>query len=371
MVKYILKQYKTILNKLKYIDSWFWCRYTLNPYVGCYHACIYCDARSKKYYLHPDFEKTIYVKKNAPIMLDKRLSRARTLLSDVVAIGGVTDSYQPAEKKFKNTRNILKVLSKHKFPVILSTKSDLVLRDLDIFSNIAETTWCTIGFTITTFNEDLVKFLEPRASPPEKRLEAITQIKKEYPKIQVGTNFIPIIPLLEDSPENMEEIVRRTKEAGADFILFGAGMTLRDAQAKFFLEKLQQAFPNLLEEFKSLYRTGTQAWPSWTSRINKHVFQLCKKYNIGFRLKRFIPHDFRKENYKIAQHLLNKAYINQILGKSWKKMHWAGMNIQNLKESIIVIAARNGLKAIKNVTDDIITEIKPFLKTRDLTQFLT
>ncbi|MHA1369969.1 MAG: hypothetical protein ACTSWN_02680 [Promethearchaeota archaeon] len=102
MATYQLKKFKTILNKLKYIDSWFWCRYTLNPYSGCEHNCCYCDARSRKYYLHEDFESVIYVKQDADKILDSRLTRARVLLSDVVSIGGTCDAYQPAEKRFRN-----------------------------------------------------------------------------------------------------------------------------------------------------------------------------------------------------------------------------------------------------------------------------
>ena len=126
MIKYVPKEFKTILNKYKFIDSWFWCRYSINPYNGCEFACTYCDSRSHKYHLQPEFDQFIYVKNNVGAMLDNRLRRARTLLPDVVAIGGTCDAYQPAEADYKNTRQCLEVLLKYHYPVIISTKSTRV-----------------------------------------------------------------------------------------------------------------------------------------------------------------------------------------------------------------------------------------------------
>ncbi len=136
MVNYQEKEYKSILNKHKFIDSWFWNRYGINPYNGCQFGCVYCDSRSEKYHLPTDFENDIIIKKDVSSMLDKRLTNARALLPDVVAFSGACDPYQPAEAKFKNTRQCLEVLEKHKYPVHIITKSKLVLRDLDLLEKI-------------------------------------------------------------------------------------------------------------------------------------------------------------------------------------------------------------------------------------------
>lgn len=109
---------------------------------------------------------------------------------------------------------------------------------MNILSRIADDTWCTIGVTITTLDMKLAQFLEPKAPAPEKRLEVIKEIKKKCPQIQVGVSFIPITPFLGDSEENMEGVTSAAREAEADFILFGGGMTLRDSQAAWFMEKL-------------------------------------------------------------------------------------------------------------------------------------
>ena len=211
MVKYIYKEFKSVINKLKYPDSWFWSRYTLNTYSGCAHACIYCDARSERYYIE-DFENEVIVKTNFDKKLDQRLKRARTLLPDIIAPGGVNDAYQQIEKKIEHTRKVLEVIAKHKFPINIATKSDLITRDIDILQKIASDTWCTIGFSISTIDEEIAKFLEPYSSKPSERLEALRIIKKEAPNIQVGTYFIPIIPFLEDNDENLENVIKKSKE---------------------------------------------------------------------------------------------------------------------------------------------------------------
>ena len=363
MIKYVPKEFKTILNKYKFIDSWFWCRYSINPYNGCEFACTYCDSRSHKYHLQPEFDQLIYVKSNVSTMLDNRLRRARTLLPDVVAIGGTCDAYQPAEAEHKNTRQCLEVLLKYHYPVIISTKSTLILRDLDILSRIAKDSWCSIGVTVTTLDRKLAGFLEPKAPFPGKRLSVVKEIKESCPEIQAGVNFIPIVPFLSDDERNMEEVVLATKATGADFILFGGGMTLRDNQALWFMQRLSEEFPHLVERYEQLYQAiylpeegyvgKYEPGRSYSRRINKKMLELCQKYELPFRLKRYIPADFRKQNYLVAQRLLDESYLSQMLGRPWTKTFWAGQNINNLSESIEGIARKDELGKIKNVDSKI------------------
>ena len=359
MIKYIPKEFKTILNKYKFIDSWFWCRYSINPYNGCEFACAYCDSRSHEYHLQPEFDQLIYVKNNVGAMLENRLSRARTLLPDVAAIGGTCDAYQPAEESYANTCQCLEVLLRYHYPVIISTKSSLILRDLDILSRIAADSWCAIGVTITTLDRKLAGFLEPRAPSPEKRLNVINEIKQRCPEIQAGVNFIPIVPFLSDDERNMEEVVLSTKMAGADFILFGGGMTLRDNQASWFMRRLSEEFPHLVGKYEELYqakytpaegyRGRYEPGKSYLKRIHRKMLELCEKYQLASRIKRYIPEDFRKQNYLVAQKLLDESYLCQILGRPWTKTFWAGQNINNLGESIEDIARRGELGRIRNI----------------------
>ncbi|MFW9998509.1 MAG: radical SAM protein [Candidatus Hodarchaeota archaeon] len=363
MVKYIYKEFKSVLNKLKYPDSWFWSRYTLNTYSGCAHACIYCDARSERYYIE-DFENEVIIKTNFDKKLDQRLKRARTLLPDVIAPGGVNDAYQPIEKEIKQTRKVLEVIAKYKFPINIATKSKLVTRDIDILKKIADETWCTIGFSISTTNEELAKFLEPYSSPPSERLEALKKIKNEAPNVQVGTYFIPIIPFLEDNDENLEGVIKKSKEAGADFILFAPGLTMRDSQAEYFLKKLKNSsYNNIVKPLLELYKGQMHPPAEFTQKLNTKLWNLCQKCKVNIRVKRWIPSDFRKWNYKLSELLLNKEYIDALkTGKSNKTLMWAGLNLNNLEESILDVYERDELLTLKSFNPKIVKIIEPYLE---------
>jgi DNA repair photolyase len=269
----------------------------------------------------------------------------------------------------------LEVLAKHKYPVNIGTKATLVKRDVDLLSQIGSDTWCAVSITITTTDDDLSKFLEPEAPAPEQRFETIKDLKKEN-NIQVGINFMPIVPFLWDSDENLEEMVRRAKNAGADYILFAAGMTMRDNQAKWFFKRLQEDYPELVDRYLKLYNakiTPGKSYEgsygpnkSYTKRITKKMIQLYQKYNINCRMKRFIPEDFRKYNYLIAEEFLNEAFILQYTGKPYTSIFWAGQNIQNLKESIVDVAARDELQSIRNVNGELENRINGFLSRQKI-----
>jgi DNA repair photolyase len=370
MVKYRYKEFKSVLNKLKYPDSWFWSRYTLNPYSGCAHACIYCDARSQRYYIE-DFENKVIIKTDFAKKLDLRLKRARTLLPDVIAPGGVNDAYQPIEEKVENTRKVLQVIAKYQYPVNIATKSNLVVRDIDLLKQIADDTWCTVGFSITTTDEDLANFLEPYSSTPSERYEALKRTKKEAPQVQVGTYFMPIIPFLEDDDENMENIIKQSQEAGADFLLFSPGLTLRDSQADYFLKKLRTSkYKHIVKPMLELFRGQIYPPADYARKLHPKLLSLCEKYNLPIRVKRWIPSDYRKWNYRISEILLNREYIDALkTGKSNKSMMWAGLNLNNLDESIIEVFKRGELSSLPNFNKQVIDLVVPYLeKSKSLKQ---
>ncbi len=367
MVKYSYKEFKTALNKFKYPDRWFWNRYSINTYSGCEHLCIYCDARSQKYYLQDqqDFENDVIVKIDIDKKLDLRIKRARTLLPDVIGPGGVSDPYQPIERKAKNTRKILKIISKHKYPVNIATKSKLITRDIDILKKIAIDTWSTVGFSISTTNEELAKFLEPYSSPPSERYEALKKIKKEAPQIQVGTYFMPIIPFLEDDEDNIKDVIKKSKEAGADFLLFSPGLTMRDEQQNFFIKKLKNSkYRDTVQLLLDLYKGQIYPPTKYSQKLYPILLNYCEKYNLRIHLKRWIPNDYRRWNYKISEILLNKEYMNSVkTGISNNNLKWAGLNLNNLKESILNVYKRGELTKLKNFNKKIIEYVKPYLDT--------
>jgi len=370
-VKIIYKKYKSALNKLKYPDSWFWGRYTINPYSGCAHACIYCDARSDRYYLQQDFENEVIVKVDIDKILESKIQNARMLLPDVVAPGGVNDAYQPIEMQEKNTLKLLKIFKKYKFPINLATKSSLIIRDISLLNEIAKHTWCTVGFSITTTDEQMASFLEPYSSPPKERFKAIKVIKEKAPYIQVGTYFMPIIPYLEDNEGNLEDVIKQSKNSGADFILFAPGLTLRDSQALFFINKVKESpYKEILTPLLKLFKGKTYPSSDYVKNIHSILLSLCNEYNIPIRLKRWIPKDFRKWNYKISELLLNKEYMEFVeTGKSNYDLKWAGLNLNNVKESIIDVSKRGDLSKLPNFNSEIVEFVEPILKnSKDYTK---
>jgi DNA repair photolyase len=367
MVRFTEKEFISILNRRKFIDSWFWERYGINTYNGCQFGCVYCDSRSQKYHLPQDFENDIIIKKDAAKLLDRRLTNARTLLPDVVGFSGATDPYQPAEARFKNTLQCLEVLKKHKYPVHIITKSKLILRDLDLIEDIGNETWACISLTITTTNPDIARFLEEKVPSPKVRFEIIKTIKEKTKHIQAGVLFIPVVPYLCDRDETLEDMVKQTKVCSGDYILFGGGMTMRDLQALWFLKHLKERYPELIDKYEELYKFkynpdsyqgSYEPKRNYAIKIHKKLFELCERYNLAYRIKRFIPDDFRQKNYIIAEKLLNKAYESQMRGKAWSNLHWAGQNIQNLKTSIVEVEKRGELQGIRNVNEEIESFIK-------------
>ena len=363
----IEKEFQSILNVRKAADHWFWDKYSVNPYNGCEFGCIYCDSRSEKYHLPIDFDETIVVKKNVAAKLDRRLKNARTLLPDVVGIAGSTDPYQPLETKYRNTRQCLEILEQHAYPVHMCTKSRLILQDLELLDRIAKRSWCSVSVTITTLKNDVSLFLEPNAPLPEKRFEIISEIKAKSPNIQAGLLLMPTIPFLTDAPEDLEAYIRRAKDAGADFILFGGGLTLRDQQALWFLRRLKERFPELIPQYEGLYRFhfhpeayqgNYTASLSYFVRLNRIFFDLCRQMDMPVRMKRFIPSDFRRVNYLISEELFNESYRLQSLGRYYNHYFYAASRIQQLKDSALELMQQGDDSFLKHIHPQITEQIR-------------
>lgn len=323
MPDYHVRQYKSILNVRKWIDSWFWERYSINPYNGCSFGCIYCDARSNKYHMPLDFETQITVKDRAGEMLDQRISRARKLLPDIVGMSGVTDPYQPAEHKYRITRSCLEVLEKHQWPVHIITKSKLVLEDLELLNRIGMQSWANVSVTLSTVNKKYARFLDKYAPDPEIRLEVIRQFKEKAPHVQVGVLVMPVIPGLGDQPEEMQKTIEAIRAAGADYVLFAAGLTLRDTQAHWFLTHLEKEFPEMIPGYMQIYRgkweggeySGDYGPIEKYSRVkNGLLYKYCQEAGIPMRMQRYLPEDYRRNNYLLSQAIFDEAWTRKVTG---------------------------------------------------------
>lgn len=319
---------------------------------------------TERYLVHKDyqdFSRIIYVKKNAPQVLEKEVKKIKP---DVVAMSGVTDPYQPAERKYGLTRKILEILAEHKFPVHIVTKSNLVLRDIDLLKEIAKETWCAVSLTIITFKQKLLSLLEPFAPLPDKRLDAVEKLNKEG--IQAGIDFTPIVPYLLDSKENIEDVIKRAAEH-AEYILIGSGVTLRSNQRTRFLELLKENFLEIVEKYESLYDGKESPSKDYILRLNRKGFEFCKKYGI----KNYIsPPSFErinKENLEVANLLLLIAFFKEFTSANrWAAWayHKASQAIENLNENVREICKRRELKRIPGVGDSIAKVIEEFLVSR-------
>lgn len=213
---------KQILNKYKKMDSWFQVRYSMNMYRGCEHGCIYCDGRSNCYWPkggNETFSTKIFVKVNAPHLLAKELAKIKD--REPIAIGGgVTDVYQPCEEKYEITRRCLEILARNKYPSHLMTKSSLILRDLDILKQLSQDNWFFVSISFSTVDDNISKIFEPRCSPPSVRLQVVKKLNSEG--IKTGITFMPILPFITDSEEQLEQAFSEFKQADAHYIIVGS-----------------------------------------------------------------------------------------------------------------------------------------------------
>ena len=237
---------KTILSKVKYGNEWFGIDYNMNLYRGCSHGCIYCDSRSNCY--HIDNFDVPKGKENALILLENELSKKKD--KGVIGIGSMSDTYNPFEKEYEQTRGALKIISKYNFGVSIDTKSDMILRDIDLLKEINLKNNVIVKFTITTSSDELSKMIEPNVCVSSKRFQAIKILSDNG--IFAGIMMNPVLPFITDSEENIKKIVKLAHESGAKFIHTYMGMTLRENQRDYYFKKLDILFPGLKDSILSI-----------------------------------------------------------------------------------------------------------------------
>ncbi len=279
---------KTLLSKVKYGNTWYGIDYNMNLYKGCSHGCIYCDSRSNCY--HIDHFDIVRGKKNALYILERELSKKRE--KGVVGIGAMSDTYNPQELEYEQTRGALKLLSKYGFGVSIDTKSNLILRDLDLLKEINTKNNVIIKFTITTPNDELSKLLEPNVCVSSKRLQAIKKLSDNG--LFVGIMLNPVLPFITDQEEDIKELVRLAKESGAKFIHTYMGMTLRENQRDYYYIKLDQYFAGLKEEYIKYYGDRYNCVVPNYQKLYKVFVDECKKYGILYNMSDIIK-AYKKE----------------------------------------------------------------------------
>jgi DNA repair photolyase len=251
--------------------------WTINPYRGCEFGCKYCYARYTHEYMgmeNPtEFEEKIYSKERAAEILKEDLRRDP---GGGIAIGTATDPYQPAERLFRTTRGILETLANFRgLRVSITTKSDLVARDLDVLQDIARENGLQINMTITTLRAELARLLEPRAPRPDLRLAAVSAIARAG--IPVAVFAMPVLPGITDGPADLEAVARAAAEAGATHFAASALFLMPSAQ-KAFLPFLEQEFPELAQKYRVLYARSAYLRGEYAEKIQRLARELREKY---------------------------------------------------------------------------------------------
>ena len=342
MVRYECVRAKSLLSKPIVGDSWFHINRSLNAYRGCEHACAYCDGMSEHYYVD-DFSTHIRIKENAPEVLRQELKhegfRPRSELASesllpfldegeaarlstlgprritVGVCGGVSDGFQPAENDHRVTHGLLETLLDFRLPAMVLTKSDLVLRDLDLIREIDHEALANVMFTITLVDDEQQAIVEPKASSTSERFDALREVRRAG--IHGGVMAVPIIPYVGSNRVNMEGLAREAKRAGAEFIVFG-GLTLKPGRQKdYFLNVVRTRFPDSFNDIVRSYanndRYGRPIWHELPSNTMLLGHQICERVGISDRSIRHGLKEDPSSNIQVLRNILDIAFYQSFM----------------------------------------------------------
>lgn len=266
----------------------------MNLYRGCSHGCIYCDSRSTCYGMKHLFED-IEVKINAPQLLEAALRSRRKKC--MIGTGAMTDPYLPLEKELCLTRKCLELIEHYGFGAALQTKSDLVLRDLDLLKKINEKTKCVVQMTLTTADEELCRILEPNVCTTKRRAEVLDILRDEG--IPTVVWLCPILPFINDTEENIRGVMDYAVRAKVYGVLnFGMGVTLRDGDRQYFYEKLEQHFPGLRRKYIENYGNAYEVDSPSGKKLMSVFYQICRENGLESSINRIFAwlHTFEEKN---------------------------------------------------------------------------
>lgn len=248
----------------------------MNLYRGCSHGCIYCDSRSNCYHMEHAFED-IEVKENAIELLKDALTRKRKKC--MIGTGSMTDPYIPPEMKLENVRKALELVYEYGFGFTVITKSNRILRDLDLLQKINEKTKCVVQMTLTTCDEDLCRKIEPNVSTTEERFEVLKTLRDCG--IPTVVWLSPVLPFINDTEENISGILDMCAEAKVyGVICFGMGLTLREGNREYFYEQLDRLFPGLKEQYIRTYGDQYMIESGNSQKLMRLFHRKCEKYGI-------------------------------------------------------------------------------------------
>jgi DNA repair photolyase len=279
---------KTIISKKK-DSTWFGQDYNMNLYKGCCHGCIYCDSRSDCYQIS-DFDQ-VRAKEDAITILQQELRKK--MKTGVIGTGAMSDPYNPFEAKYELTRKALNYIDHYQFGISIATKSDLIARDIDLLTRIKSHSPVICKLTITSIEDTMSQLIEPHVCPTSNRLQAIRKLSEAG--IFTGILLMPILPYVNDTPDNILGIVHAAHENGAKFIYPWFGVSLRTGQREYYFQKLKELFPK--QSLSSLYQKNYGSSYSCNSPKARELQQLflkeCQQLGLLYRMEDII-HEYRK-----------------------------------------------------------------------------
>lgn len=277
---------KSILNLVTGNDSWFGLKYNMNLYRGCQHRCIYCDTRSERYRI-ADFENEIIVKENAIELLNKEIAKKKIV--GTIGFGSMNDCYMPIEKELKLAQQALEVIIKWQMPIHIITKSNLVLRDIDLLCEINKI-YAAVSFTILTTVDELSLKIEPGAPAVSQRFQAMSILSAAG--ITTGITLMPLLPYITDSEENIRAVVQKAKDCGAQYFIPSFGVTTRDRQKEYFYQKLDVVFPGISDQYREKYKNYYSCTVPNYKKLSDIFYNACAKIGIPTKMPFYKPENF-------------------------------------------------------------------------------
>ena len=270
---------KTIIQTVKGNHSWFGASYNMNIYRGCNQGCIYCDSRSNCYQVH-NFDK-VKAKRNAPILIENELKSKKN--KGVISMGSMSDPYNAFEEKLEYTKQALSSIHKYNFGVFIITKSILVLRDKQILSEINKKNVVNIAITITTANDLLQSRIERNVSSSSQRFLALKELAEKG--LFTGILLMPILPFINDTVDNISQIIDLANEANVKYIYPSFGVTLRDNQRDYFLDKIG---PELRSKYINTFKDNYMCRSKNIDELKATFTKKCDEYGILYKMEDII-----------------------------------------------------------------------------------
>lgn len=251
----------------------------MNIYRGCSHGCIYCDSRSTCYQFTHPFED-IEVKKNAPELLERALKSKRKKC--MIGTGSMSDPYMHCEEKLHLMRDCLEVIKKYGFGVAVQTKSDRILRDIDLLSEINQSAKAVVQMTLTTYDDDLCSILEPNVCNTKRRIKVLEKMQERG--IPTIVWITPILPFINDTEENVRTILLECARVGVKGIIdFGMGLTLREGDREYFYAALDRHFPGMKERYIKTYGNSYEIQSPNSRKLLSILREICEDNNMMYK----------------------------------------------------------------------------------------